>query len=95
MIFHTVVRYGKLANRFTCYIRKKFTLQRDNAEKLIASALDEVNKLKTNGLLDINLEKFKAEDRTKQQLMIKDNFYWVNKIQTSFLNSEAIDTVTD
>lgn len=72
-----------------------FNCNPDNAEKLIASALDEVNKLKTSGPLDVNIEKFKAEDHTKQQLMIKDNFYWVNKIQSSFLNNEPVDNVTD
>ena len=72
-----------------------FNCDPDKVEKLIASALDEVNKIKINGPADINIEKFKAEDRNKHQLMIKDNFYWVNKIQESVLYNEAAEADTD
>ena len=71
--------------------RISFECNPDNAEKLIASALDEVNRLKTTGPDEVNIEKFKAEDHNNHQLNLKENYYWIHHIETSVLNNEAIN----
>jgi len=55
-----------------------------NVQKLIASTLDEVEKLKANGPTQVNVDKFKAEDRRSLELSLKTNGYWL-----SYLDLEA------
>ncbi len=72
-----------------------FSCDPEKVDKLIASALDEVNKIKTEGPSIVNIDKFKAEDRSRRQLRIKDNFYWVTQIQEAVLSNEEISDGSD
>ena len=55
----------------------------ENVEKMIASALDEVEKLKASGPLQVNVNKFRAEDLRSLELALKTNSFWL-----SYLNLE-------
>ncbi|TSJ40527.1 insulinase family protein [Mucilaginibacter corticis] len=64
-----------------------------NVEKLIASALDEINKLKTDGPLQINLDKFKVENRRSMEVQLKTNGFWLGYISGQLQNKEPLDQV--
>jgi len=54
-----------------------------NVEKLIASTLDEINKIKTDGPLQENVDKWRAEDKTSFEPQLKTNNFWL-----SYLNGQ-------
>lgn len=54
-----------------------------NVEKLIASVLDEINKLKTSGPLQLNVDKYKAEDQRTRETSLKSNIWWLDYLVTS------------
>ena len=64
-----------------------------NVEKLIASTLDEVNKIKANGPLQVNLDKFKAETQRSIELQLKSNNFWQSYIVSQIQNKEPLDVV--
>jgi len=49
----------------------------ENVDKLIASTMDEIRKLKESGPLQVNLDKFKAEDLRSLELDLKSNSFWL------------------
>jgi zinc protease len=61
-----------------------------NVEKLIASALDEINKLKTSGPPQVNVDKFKAEDQRIQETDLKSNTWWLDYLVTSLQNQDDL-----
>lgn len=67
----------------------------ENADKLIASALDEVNKLKTLGPPQGNLDKFKAEDKLSRETQLKTNSFWLGYISGQLQNKEDLDKEID
>ncbi|MDF3077743.1 MAG: peptidase domain protein [Sphingobacteriaceae bacterium] len=48
----------------------------ENVEKLIASTLDEINKIKQNGALQVDIDKFKAEETRTTETQLKENDFW-------------------
>lgn len=61
-----------------------------NVDKLIASALDEVNKLKTDGPLAVNLEKFKAESRGVHETKLRKIDFWSQYLKEQISNNEDL-----
>ena len=59
-----------------------------NVEKLIASTLDEINKLKTLGPPQVNVDKFKAEDQRIQETNLKSNTWWLDYLVTGLQNHD-------
>lgn len=53
-------------------------------KSLIASALDEVNKVKKNGPTQIDLDKFLIEQKRQLELQLKDNNFWLSQIGSSY-----------
>lgn len=51
---------------------------------LIASALDEVNKIKKNGPTQLDLDKFLIEQRRQLELQLKENNFWLSQISGSY-----------
>jgi len=49
-----------------------------NVEKLIASTLDEINKLKTSGPPQVNVDKYKAEDQHTRETSLRSNIWWMS-----------------
>ena len=64
-----------------------------NVEKLIASTLDEISKIRTTGPLQTNLDKFKAETQRTIELQLKSNSFWHSFIVGQIQNSEPLDVV--
>lgn len=64
-----------------------------NVNKLIASALDEVNKIKTVGPLQVNVDKFKAENQRSMETALKTNGFWLSYLSGQLQNREKLDQV--
>ena len=65
----------------------------DNVNKLIASTLDEIAKLRTSGPLKANLDKWRAEDRTSRETELKTNRFWLNYLQGQASNADSLDEI--
>jgi len=61
-----------------------------NVEKLIASALDEINKLKSLGPPQVNVDKFKAENQRIQETNLKSNTWWLDYLVTGLQNHDDL-----
>jgi zinc protease len=61
-----------------------------NVEKLITSALDEVEKIKVSGPSQINIDKYKAEDRRGQETDLKSNNWWLEYLVSSLQNHDDL-----
>lgn len=66
-----------------------------NVERLIASALDELNKLKANGPSTENLNKFKAEDARSRETGIKTNGFWSGYLTGQMIAKEPLGQMYD
>ncbi|WP_439698286.1 M16 family metallopeptidase [Mucilaginibacter sp. AW1-7] len=64
-----------------------------NADKLIASALDEVNKIKISGPLQGNVDKFKAENQRAIETALKTNSFWLGYLSGQIQNQEKLDQI--
>jgi zinc protease len=76
-------------SRFSLIIR--FGCAPQNVDKLVASATDEVNKLKTEGPLNNNISKWKAENSRQQELQLKENAWWLDYLSDQLQNRDALD----
>jgi zinc protease len=76
-------------------LRIAFDCAPENVEKLIAASLDEVDKIKANGADEETLQKFKAEDRNKEELQLKSDFAWAQYIKQQLLNDEDLNEVNE
>ncbi|MFB9843929.1 M16 family metallopeptidase [Mucilaginibacter ginsenosidivorans] len=66
-----------------------------NADKLIASVQDEIDKLKQSGPLPQNLEKWRAEDRNSRETALKTNGFWLRYLSGQVENKESISKLND
>lgn len=67
--------YVKVPNgRYTFTI--SFTCAPANVDKLVADALDEVNKIKQNGALQTDIDKFKSENIRSTEVELRQNYFW-------------------
>jgi len=66
-----------------------------NADKLIASALDEINKLKTDGPLQANVDKWRAEEKTSFEPQLKTNNFWLGYLNGQLQIGEDFDQVNN
>ncbi|WP_411274563.1 M16 family metallopeptidase [Daejeonella sp.] len=79
--------YSKLPQgRYTMNIT--FGSAPENVEKLISSTLDEINKIRQNGALAVDLEKFIAEETRTTETQLKDNGFWLNYLSNQLQNEE-------
>ncbi|WP_423146479.1 M16 family metallopeptidase [Rubrolithibacter danxiaensis] len=60
----------------------------ENVEKLIASTLDEINKLKKNGPEAQDIAKFIAEEQRSTQVQLKENSFWASYLANQYENKE-------
>jgi zinc protease len=66
-----------------------------NADKLVASALDELAKLRQDGPLQQNIDKWRAEAKTAHETEIKTNGFWLGYISGHLQNKEDLHEVDD
>ena len=64
-----------------------------NADKLVASALDEVAKLRQNGPLQENVDKWRAEAKTARETQLKTNTFWMGYLSSQLQNKEDLHQV--
>jgi zinc protease len=50
--------------------------------------LDEINKIKTNGALPVDIQKFVAEETRTTETDLKTNGFWLGSIIDSYQNEE-------
>ncbi len=83
------VNMGKLPeSRYSFLI--SFGCSPEHADKLVASALDEVGKLRTAGPLQENVDKWRAEDKTARETQLKTNGWWMGYLNTQLENGEDL-----
>jgi len=64
-----------------------------NVEKLIASALDEIAKLRADGPTQENVDKWRAEDKTSFEPQLKTNNFWLGYLSGQLQNDQDLDQV--
>jgi zinc protease len=64
-------------------------------EKLIASTLDEINKLKTDGPPQGNVDKWRAEEKALTETQLKTNSFWLGYINEQLQNKESLDSINN
>jgi zinc protease len=62
-----------------------------NVDKLIASALDEMGKLKKIGPLQENLDKWRAEDQSLRETQLKTNAFWLSYLSGTLQDQDNPD----
>lgn len=60
----------------------------DKYESLMNSAIDEVNKIKTNGPKQTDIDKFVIEQKRQLELQLKENGFWMGQISGAYQNNE-------
>ena len=60
----------------------------ENVEKLISSTLDEINKIRVNGALKTDIEKFIAEETRSTETQLKDNGFWLGYLSNQIQNED-------
>lgn len=66
----------------------------DKYQSLINSSLDEIKKLKANGPSQVDLDKFKIEEKRQLELDLKENGFWASEILGSVQNETDPTKVT-
>jgi zinc protease len=64
-----------------------------NVDKLIASTLAEINKLKTGGPLPENLDKWRAETKTSREPVLKTNGFWLGYLNAILQNQVDLSEI--
>ena len=84
--------YGKLPRgRYTFGIG--FGTAPDKVDVLIKSAVDEVAKIKKNGPVKEDIEKFVIEQKRQLELQLKENGFWVGYLSGSYQNQEDVTEI--
>jgi zinc protease len=58
----------------------------ENVETLIAAALDEIEKVKNNGVEEKDLNKVKLAQKNELEMNLKTNAYWINELTVNLIN---------
>lgn len=66
-----------------------------NVERLIASAVDEINQLKITGPASVNIDKFKAETKVSRETILKTNQFWLGYLVAQYVNKEPLNQLYD
>lgn len=80
------------AARYTFTIT--FTCAPENVEKLIAAAQDEIDKIKTNGPGQVNIDKYKTASALAIETQLKNNIFWLSYLTAEYENSGDINDIT-
>jgi zinc protease len=84
--------YKKIPNgRYTFTIF--FDCAPANVDKLIADAMDEIDKIKQNGALPVDIEKFAAQEARSTQVQLKENIFWAGYLGAASQNGTDPDAI--
>ncbi|BAU54075.1 M16 family metallopeptidase [Mucilaginibacter gotjawali] len=78
-------------SRYAFMIR--FGCAPQNVDKLVASTLDEINKLRTEGPLKENVDKWRAESKTSIEPNLKTNGFWLGYINAQLQNQDDLGII--
>ncbi|MDD4970275.1 MAG: insulinase family protein [Paludibacter sp.] len=62
----------------------------ENVESLITAALDEIEKVKKNGVDDKDLTKVRLAQKNELEMNLKTNVYWANEMTSDVVNGKKI-----
>ncbi|HEY9197700.1 MAG TPA: insulinase family protein, partial [Mucilaginibacter sp.] len=65
----------------------------ENVDKMIASTLDEIAKIKQNGAQPTDIQKFVAEEARSTREQMKENVFWAGYLASSAQNGENPDQI--
>lgn len=65
----------------------------ENVDKMIASTLDEIAKIKLNGAQPADIQKFVAEEARTTREQMKENIFWAGYLASSSQNGENPDEI--
>ena len=65
----------------------------ENVDKMIASTLDEIAKLKLNGAQPTDIQKFVAEEARTTREQMKENIFWAGYLASSLQNDQNPDEI--
>jgi zinc protease len=74
---------------FTVY----FACAPANVDKLIASTMAEIDKIKQNGALPVDIQKFAAQDARSTQVELKENVFWAGYLGAASQNDGDPDAI--
>jgi len=66
-----------------------------NVDKLIASVNDEIRKLREDGPLTVNLDKYKAESARQMESELKTNSFWIGYLSGQLQNRQPFEQIND
>ena len=64
-----------------------------NVDKLISATMEEIDKIKQNGALALDIEKFAAQDARSTQVQLKENIFWDGYLGAASQNQEDPDAI--
>jgi zinc protease len=79
------------SSRYTITIY--FSCSEANVDKLIAATVEEITKLKQNGALPADIEKFVAEEARSTQSQLKENVFWAGYLAGTAQNGQNPDDI--
>ena len=85
---------GKLPQQRYSFVIQ-FGCAPQNVNKLIASTLDEISKLKTAGPPQENIDKWRVEEKTSRATQMQSNGFWLNYISGQLQADDMLDEVNN
>lgn len=77
--------------------RYSFTISFDcapaNVDSLVAATQDEINKLKQNGAVQADVDKFIAQEARSTQVQLKENIFWAGYLGSASQNGQDPDAI--
>jgi zinc protease len=64
-----------------------------NVDKLIAATMEELNKIKQDGAVPLDIQKFVAQDARATQVHMKENIFWAGFLGSASQNEENPDEI--
>jgi zinc protease len=84
--------YKKIPNgayTFTVY----FECAPANVDKLIAATMEEIDKIKQTGALQVDIDKFAIQDARSTQVQLKENIFWAGYLGSASQNQQDPDAI--
>lgn len=79
--------------RYSFFIQ--FGCAPQNVDKLIASTLDEIHKLRTDGPPQENVDKWRVEEKTSRGTQVQTNGFWLNYLTGQLQDNSSLDELNN
>lgn len=66
-----------------------------NVNDLVAATMDEIKKIKKNGISDKDLKKVQAQQIRGMETNMKNNRYWLNSLRSTYVNNKDREKITN